>query len=194
MTNDKSRSARSVGVAASGCTRRTSEQRSELVGRQSRFLSRLIDECGVLQYELAEAIGRPPQVVQRILDPAAPETLSIVDVRSLCESDEDRMRDLGVRIARWMLDPCGRIELAGQEHDSVDDDLSHLADMQTEYAELSAHMLRAVSNGHLSKSECTQALREIDDVLDGLHALRTRVRAAAELSGERVRRRGERRP
>src|SRR5687767_13037533 len=85
-------------------TRRTPVhvRRAELIGTQSKMLVRALFEHEVQQLDLASAVGREADKVQRVCDANRRETLSIVDARMAREAGGD-LELVALEVAAWVL-------------------------------------------------------------------------------------------
>ena len=161
-------------------------RRAELIADQSRTLVRVLDGHDVQQLELARVIARAADKVQRVCDADCKETASIVDVRLALE-DGGRLEEVALDLVRWQLGDRYAIARV-PSHETVADDLRHLARLMEEAGALAAHVAGAVADSRISADEAAIGLDHCSTLITTLAALRERLQHALARRGDTVRR------
>lgn len=165
-------------MAASTTARERREARKAEAARSLAFDLAAHD---VTQREVAEATGVGDQIVQRWCDRERAESMPLADVEAL-------PREVAVEQIRRTADAVGYDLVPRRKHETVEDDLQHLADLSTEQSELVAHFARVIADGQVTAAEAEAGIRECDDVLSLVESLRARLLQALQARGEGVRR------
>lgn len=148
---------RPAPAVASSPDRATARERREREGAVvSRHLARTLVDHDVSHGALADLIGRSRSKVQQLTDPEQPDAYSVGDMRLSPSS-------VAADMARCGLEPHGYEVRKAHAHDTIADDLDHLAEMNVEDAGLTAELLRACGDGAITAAEAdsiTALLRE----------------------------------
>ena len=156
------------------------ERESAVVSRQ---LARTLADHDLSHSDLAAQIGRSRSKVQQLTDPEQPDAYTVADLRL-------SPPDVAAELARCGLEPHGYDVRKVHAHDSIADDLAHLAEVNIDTAELQAHMLRALADGSITAVEAAEGIRCCDDVIERLEALKARLGDALRARVSPIRRGG----
>lgn len=185
MTSPRQRGAAPLPPAvAVSPDRATARERREREGAVvSRQLARTLVDHDVTHGQLAAVVGRSRAKVQQLTDPEQPDAYSVGDMRL-------SPPEVAADMARCGLEPHGFSVVRAHHHDTVEDDLLHLADFSLEVAALEAHVMRSCADGSWSAAEAAQGIRRIDGVMESLEAQRARLVEAIEKRVSPIRRGG----
>jgi hypothetical protein len=151
----------------------------------SRLLSRVLSSEDVTQAEAATATGISASIMQRICDRDARETLPHCDVEALPESVAVAiLQDSASRVGR------GYSVREQHQHDTVIDDLRHLAELNAEWAGLQAEILGALDDERITASEALKLIEIINEISERLDSLKARLTEALRDRVSAVRRGG----
>lgn len=157
------------------------ERRERMLAESSRELQRALCEADVSQGALADAIGRSPSITQRLCDPEKHEALTVADLPLAQER-------VAVAMLQWAAHHLGYEVRKVHAHDTIADDLMHQAELGSEQAELQAHMLRTIADGHIDRDEAVRGLALIREQQERLDALTQRLQPVVESGASPVRR------